>query len=261
MTDLKSKDSASTGQGALNAEAAKAQKLNWFLFVVGFLGIATSVLWYSLCSTGRPWEMAIATGAAVIVMLMGRLDAFVLIKAGGVEFQLREATNRAEHAAEEAYATVKQLRGAIEALSRVSLHAIAVQGFWGGGAPLAFRLKVRNEIAGHLTALGVDHAALTKLTAPTDYVAKHLHLKKIIDAVDHADVDADNTSARAELKSALSLMEDWETQTIVPAEVVRKTVAKYGFASSEMEQMLLDLEYVEQNSELRRPEKWNKSNA
>lgn len=236
----------------------------WFdhvLFGSGLLGTIGSVVWYSGWHPNRPWEMAIATGAAAAVMLMGRLHLFDSIKAGGVELHLRKVervTLQAEQAVEDANQTVQQLKGAIEVLSTISLDSVAMQGFW-SSVPLPQRLKAKKDLQQTLEGLGVDRGSIATMVASIDFIAKHMHALKIQKAAQEEIARSEDVSRYPRVQEQLKLLDDWNARHVAPAASFKRVLKDLGVNGAEVTAAVADLEHFEDTGELLRPKHWERA--
>jgi hypothetical protein len=99
----------------------------------------------------------VAVAAPVLLAAMGftRLDLFESFKGGGLELKLRQATADAEHATEEAKATLAEVRALGASLARLSLNALARANVI-GEFRWSDKIRLRDDLKHQLQKLGVS---------------------------------------------------------------------------------------------------------
>lgn len=252
-----SKGPASAGPGA--GEQATTSWPDRALFVVGAVGLVTSVLWFSLCSPGRPWEMAVAAGAALALMLVGRLHLFDLIKAGGLEFHVhraRRAAAQAEAATQKAYATLNEVREFARVVGALSSDVLMLAGVH-AGYPTRNKMKHQKQLTGALRSLGISQTEVAEVTASVRWFIGYRHAQHVVDAVQQLAARSDPPGKGGNAIAPLQALSNFEDRVVAPAGVYRSMLATYGAPSTGIEEALLDYEHFEREGTFRRPEFWN----
>jgi hypothetical protein len=238
-----------TTMAAEPATSMQPKKPEWTLgqralYALGLLGAVSSVIWYTAKANGRQWEMLIATGGSLALMLMARLDHFASLKLGTVEL-----TMRAERAVAEAYATTAQVKAAALALSRITASQLSRSGMLGGPAPLPDRLRWQRDVEQQLRALGASTEELAEDHEEFERVARRAHVGKIYHGARKA------VPARAkELDAAMEA----HRPTIPGPSEMRALLKSLEIDDAETEAWVRDYEHFTAAGTIRRDDAWRR---
>lgn len=230
--------------------------LGWLVFVLSALGLLAGLAFFGYHH--QPTEMGIAATACLLGMIVARLESFSEFSGLGIAAKLRNATQEAKDATEEAYVAIDRLNGAVKVLSEISLDSLATQGVWDGGPSLSYKLHVRDEIEDALRALGLDPAGF-HLGARLDAVVKHLHAVKLSEALRNAAATSDDPVHRTALLNAheqVERMYSWKDRHVASSAQLRAAVRKEKVDVKEIEQVIDELEFYESHRSLKHPEAW-----
>jgi hypothetical protein len=165
---------------------------------------------------------------------------------------LAVARGQAIQAAAEASATVTQLRAIGVSLARISLNVLARAGIL-GRFPWVDKLQLRSELATQLRDLGVPQSEIDSAEEALRFFIRYRLAWKVVDAAKsaHAAGHSPSLESPEDLASRCRGYFDFDTRRMPTAQEFREHFK--GFVSSELDELLDDLEHLEGTGEVRRP--------
>jgi hypothetical protein len=168
------------------AHTERVASPNWLGFFQQSLplaGIAAAV-WLFGVRTPDSVLLGEVLAAFLFVFLAYRFPDVVKIKGLGVE--LERATKEAQEAAEEAKATVAQVRTAAVAIGQAALLPLAKMGRFGGPIPTMERAKYRDAILSSLDELGCTTEQLAEVRSIIDGSIRFDLVRAVVNEADKA---------------------------------------------------------------------------
>lgn len=241
------------------AERSEADEKGWdvggtVLFLLGLCSLMAAVVGFSVWGKGRPIEMGIAAVAALVVMLLSKMDRVQLFEAGSVKLQLREA----KRVVKEAQVSIQNVRSLAGGLSAITLEMLSIQGRW-GSIPMPKRLEMKESIDAILDELGVERDG--ELWQASERFLARLewdHLNKIRGAATtacealHPRQSEEYKTLGAVLKSALQYKRVKRIESVK----LHALLKEQGVASEEVVALIDDFEHFKKARKFRRPELW-----
>jgi hypothetical protein len=215
--------------------------MKWFLTVSAILALAAAI-------AGPFFGSVYASGVALVgfvgLLITANLDRLAEFKASksGIEAKTREIFKRAE-------VTIDQLQSLAKTVATLSLSLVQRSGRMGGYSDDEQK-QMYNETVDALRRIGVQQGDLDAVLHDWHRVLEFDYAYFILGA--HTVPDGLDTAAVSEW---MSLRSGGVEKTASPDEVQR-FLAKHGFLSESMHDLIDDYRYYRANKSHRRPEVW-----
>jgi len=197
----------------------------------------------------QPTEMGIAATACCMGLIFANLTLFTRFKGLGIDAELRQATEQAQAATQEATATVRQLRELAKALASNAFTITARTGLW-GTLPLAKRVAMSDEIRAALATVDFSAEEIDVMSEPVKRIVRHQLARRIQDV-------SNNSGSPFGVNEEFEPLANFEKGTVAPASQYRAIAQKHNL-SSDVFEAITDLEFFERDGKLRRPGLWSK---
>jgi hypothetical protein len=194
----------------------------------------------------------VAVAAPVLLAAMGftRLDLFESFKGGGLELKLRQATADAEHATEEAKATLAEVRALGASLARLSLDALARANLL-GEFRWSDKIRLRDDLKHQLQKLGVSEDEIDDADRIFRELMRYRLADRVVDAAREACqverngvIDADYMAFQSKTQDVF----DFGSMSVPKAGHLRELVKDY--IDEDVERCLRDYEHFETTGQL-----------
>ncbi len=215
--------------------------MKWFLSICAVLAFGAGV---ALGYFGHNSLLAAGLIAFIALLVAANLDRISEFKASrsGIEARTRDVVTRAETA-------VSELQLLATQVAELSLSLVKRQGRWGGYSDDE-QDAIRTSVLGVLTKLGISEKSIQSVLREWHHVVEFDYSHFILGGSRIPE------NAPPEVLAEWKAMREGGLTSFPSPESLRIFLSKYGYITSDIEELLKDYEYYCVNRSHRRPNVW-----